>query len=154
MCPLYFAESRKSTSTCMRAIIMQWETAKTFCYTCVHDKERCSPHLPRVFDTLSQFEACICKKYSFSLPPLAVQIAVDIQPPDFFSRRRSQVITGHFTMLPLHMARTTTRRNQGHLEDSAAVRRKIFTPVYTYDLFTIYTRTIIQLCIGWSSQSR
>ena len=69
---------------------MQWETAKTFCHTRVHDKERCSPHLPRVFDTLSQFEPCICKKYSFSLPPLAVQIAVDIQPPDFFPRRRSQ----------------------------------------------------------------
>ena len=44
---------------------MQWETAKTSCHTRIHDKERCSPPLPRVFDTLSQFEACICKKYSF-----------------------------------------------------------------------------------------
>ena len=37
-CPLYFAESGKSKSKCMRAIITRWETAKTFRHSRVHDK--------------------------------------------------------------------------------------------------------------------
>ena len=72
----------------------------------------------------------------FSLPPLAFQIAVNIQPPDFFPRTRSRLITGHFTILPRHMARATTRRDEGHLADSVGRSQK---NIYTYlDLWLIY----------------